>query len=201
MIRDIFTVKYKIECTRRGIPDKSLSDALIAKLISDAETDIQRRNRVLESSGTINLITSTYIYDLPANFGEIKTVIYTDTNNGISPLERVDLQTLQEIKADAGIPTQYSLKLVDDLPQIQFNLAKTGNIITVFYYVDLDSGYTTITGLPKLPHVYTNAIVLQMLSQFFDDIQIKYERELMSLKESQYTNRRFLKYKINGGIG
>lgn len=195
-VRDSLVARHKLECAKRGSQYVELGDTLVAKLIADAETDIQRRCNVIENSTSINLITSTYTYDLPTDFGEIKTVVYDSS----TPLERVDLIDLQEVAGQTGIPSQYSLKLIDDVPQIQFNQAQTGYSVTVYYWVHLNSGYSTLSGSPKLPPTYQNAIIYHILGQLFDDILGKYENELRSLRESSYTNRRTLKFNINGGI-
>lgn len=195
-IRDSFVARQKIECAKRQSQYVELGDTLVAKLISDAEMDIQRRCNIIEDSATIDLVSSIYTYELPTNFGEIKTVVY-DSN---TPLERVDLIDLQEMSGAEGIPTQYSLLLDGVKPKIQFDQAQDGYIVTVYYTTHLNSAYTSLSGCPKLPPIYQNAIIYYMLGQLFDDVLDKYEIELRSLRESSYTNRRTLKFNINGGI-
>jgi len=193
-IRDSFVVKYKLECLKRGVPEKELGDTLIAQLLSEAQQDISRRHAVIEASGTVSVTSGTYSYDLATNFGQMNLV----TLDG-SPITRVDVTDLQSIAGDTtNKPSQYAVKIIDDQPQIMVNGSQA---CTLTYYYNIDTNPATIsslTGNLSLPNRYANAVQYFLLAQIFDDITVKYEAELRSLRESQYSNKRTLKYSMGG---
>lgn len=193
-IRDSLVVKYKLECLKRGTKELELGDTLIAQLISEAQQDIVRRHAVIEASGTVSVVSGTYSYDLASNFGQMKTVVLDG-----APIEQVTAQELQE---ETGVttakPTRYAVKIIDDQPQIMVDGSQACTL-TYYYNIDTNPGtLASLTGNLSVPNRYNNAVQYFILAQFFDDIYGKYEAELRSLRESQWTNKRTFKYSMGG---
>jgi len=201
-IRDDFVVKYKLECQKRGAKEIQFGDKIIAKWISDAQQDIQRRHNILSGEYTLIMIEDEFSYELPTDCSNITKITVDNV-----PLDRVNLGEMQEIVTAEGTPTRYAIKLADTL-SVQFDLSEADKELTVYY--DVDTNYASDSdndwggfngkfyGSLRLPQRYNRAVVLYILSEIYDDILPKYEKEMNSLRESQYRNRTSTKYSMGG---
>lgn len=199
-IRDDFVLKYKIECQKRSTKFLDLGDKAIAKLMSEGIQDLQRRLSIVKATTTIDLDDNTYSYDLPDNFGNVDTV----TCGGL--LLQIDFKDWQCINTYSDVPSQFSI----DGTTIYLDGSSSGNTLTLTYYFDPNfySNFDTFEGFTfngsnwfgntVLPNRYNQAIVYYMLSSFYDDMLMKYEKELNSLKMTQPTNKHSLKYNVAG---
>lgn len=201
-IRDDFVFKYKLECAKRGSKEIQFPDRALAKFISEAQQDIQRRHNILSGEYTLVMIEDVYTYQLPTDCGNVIKVMVDNV-----PLERKNINEIRDLLPATGVPTCYATVLNDCL-SIQFDLTTADEELTVYYEIDPhyfsseDTDWGTFigkfAGRAKLPQRYNNAIVLYMLSQIYDDLYPKYEKEMASLRESQYHNRTSLKYNMGG---
>lgn len=199
-IRDDFVFKYKLECTKRGVKEIQFPDRALAKLISEAQQDIQRRHNVISGEYVLTMVEDTYTYELPSDCANVSKVIV----DGVA-LDRKNINEIRDYEAGEGVPTCYSILLNDKL-SIQFDLATADQDLTIYYEVDTNffSNEDTdwgkfigkFAGGLRIPQRYNNAVVLYLLAQVFDDIDIKYKKEMDSLRESQYRNRTTTTYKM-----
>jgi len=201
-IRDDFVVKYKVECQKRGAKEIQFGDKVIAKYISEAQQDIQRRHNILSGEYTLIMVEDEFTYELPSDCSNITKITIDNV-----PLDRVNLAEMQDIVTASGTPTRYAIKLTDAL-SVQFDLSEADKELTVYYDVDTNfasdsdndwGGFNgKFYGSLRIPQRYNKAVVLYMLAEMFDDIVMKYEKELASLRESQYRNRTSTKYSMGG---
>ena len=206
-IRDAFEARYKVECFKRNVKQLELDDKLIALFMSEAQQDIQRRHRVVRTSSSVTITSGSGT--LPSNFGRIIAVKYDD--------DFLEQKPYQEL-LDYQLTTSDSDALVYAIDQTGATATilvyPTGvTSVTVYYYPEYlyyqPSGDTSqewgsfsgtaFSGSLNIPVRYAMAVQYYMLSQLFDDIERKYEREMGSLRESQLINRpKELKYNIGG---
>lgn len=201
-IADDFVLKYKIECSIRGAKEIQFGDKALAKLISDAQQNIQRRHNILSGEYTLTMIEDEYSYELPTDCAYVTKVVVDSV-----ALDRKNINELRDYEQQEGVPTCFATYQADCL-KIQFDLTTADEELTIYYDVDpnfysnSDNDWGTFlqkfAGSLRLPQRYNNAVVLYILSQIFPDLSAKYEYEMASLRESQYRNRTTTKYSMGG---
>lgn len=207
-IRDDIVRRLERECTLRGLPKIKIANKGIAMDISEAQQDIQRRLAVIEDSTTITTVSGTSEYNLPSNFGSIKSVTIANV-----PLKQVLASDIYNYPASSSEPIEYSLLISGNTQKIQFYPTPNAELSVVVKF-NVDSNFYSPSGASSqdwgtfdgsafsgnllLPERYTLALEYYVLSLYLPDYVAKYERELNSLRESQVTSVRPLKYKIAG---
>lgn len=207
-IRNAFVLKFNRESRKRKLNYEVPADREIALLISEGEQDVQRRLRIVESSATVTLTNG--VGTLPANFGSIRGVKYSNTF--LTPRSITDVRKAQ---AQESVSEPYIYALDTQSGSYQLLVYPTdATSVTVYYTVDslyhqpsASTEYWGSATLPFndgfsgnliLPNRYALAIQLYMLAQYFDEIEIKYERELSSLKHSRPNTLSSPKYNFGG---
>lgn len=207
-IRDDFQRRYLRECFKRNLKPMDMSEASLAMDISEIQQDIQRRLSVVQGYTTITTESGVNTYNLPTNFGKQKTVMIS----GLKLTEKSVDQIIETVESNstpnyfAIYPSGKTQKIIlDPMPEA---------VYTVYVYYFLDLGYYSPSGSASqdwgqfdqnyfynnspLPERYYRAIVLGMLSNWFLEFKVDYERELLSLKESRVSSLPQREYSIGG---
>lgn len=194
-----FVLEYKRECFKRQIKELNLDPGLFASDVSMGQQDVQRRLNVIEKNYSMSLSTNISIYNLPSDFGNIKTITINDI-----PLKKVSSQKLFEANSSYGEGRGFALVVSGNTQQIMIYPVPTQTQTAIlYYYPDLNfyspTGITgqnwgtfngaVFTGKIKLPDRYIPALIYYCLSKWFDDFEMKYETEL-----SRLTNARVYSY-------
>ena len=82
-LKDSINARYKMDATLANVPYTVLQDNWIYQLITQAESEIQRKTLVLTASDDVTVgstETNTLPYSLPADFGKIRQLIDSDGN-------------------------------------------------------------------------------------------------------------------------
>lgn len=207
-IRDDYVANLQREFFKAGKDMPNLNDKSIAMDMSKAFQDIQRRVNVIQGYNTITTSASNNVYNLPNNFGKMKKVMYSDLE-----LEEISFNELITKENVTDYPTHYAMYPSGNTQQIV--LYPTPNdAYTVYIYYSLDLGYyspsgdtnqnwgnfdgAVFSGYPKLPERYNNAVMMYMLGLWFPQWEAKYEKELMSLRESRVSSLPSRKYSMGG---
>ena len=206
-IRNAFVLKFNRESRKRKLNYEIPADREIALLISEAEQDVQRRLRIVESSSTVTITSG--VGTLPSNFGSIRGVKW-----GTEFLKERSITDVRKAQAYESVsePNIYALDTGSSYQLLVYPTDVTS--VTVYYTVDslyhqpsasteywgsttqpFDDGFS---GNLILPNRYAFAIQLYMLAQYFDEMEIKYERELNSLKHSRPSTLSAPKYNFGG---
>lgn len=192
-LRDRFVIKYKLECLKRGVKEIGLTDTIIADLIAEAQHSIALRCKDVESSLTISIVAGISKYILPKNYGGLKG---KPLLNGfpLSVINKTDLETSDNYLGQSGCaiyntPDGYTL-LISPMPGSAATLVMSYYTLPGYYSGSVSSSFPgydgkSFSGSVQLDDKYIDAIILYMLSQFFDEIIMKYDAELNRLKGNQ----------------
>lgn len=207
-IRDDFQRRYLRECFKRNLKPMDITESSIAMDISEIQQDIQRRLSVVQGFTTITTEVGVNTYSLPTNFGKQKQVMI----GGLKLTERSVDQVIENIDSDST-PNYYAIYPSGKTQKIILNPTPDA-VYTVYVYYYLDLGYFSPSGSPTqdwgqfdqnyfynnspLPERYYRAIVLGMLANWFMDMKVDYERELLSLRESRVSSLPQRQYSMGG---
>ena len=189
-VYELFIANYKRECLKRGIKEVRIPIGILASDISRAQQDIQRRKWVVETSYDLSLTANTNTYNLPSNFGRQKIVTIGDI-----PLKEVTSRMIQEADSLYGNALVFAI-IVGNPQKIMFYPAPSLNTTAkIYFYPDFNfyspSGDTEdwgsfdgeeFSGNLMLPDRYINAVILYLMALWFNDFELKYERELNSIQ-------------------
>jgi len=221
-IRDLFLIKYKLECSQRNMREIEFGNKTILTFLSGAEAAIQDELQIISSAGTITLVAGTKTYSLPVDFadfiGQPKMLIGTT----YSLLEQISLADYKEdMTTDNGTPLKFAVyRFQGSAPVIGLlPTPSTSGTISFAYKMDIftyyagdtnanfaDEGYaaydgSTPTGNIVLPPKYADLIISKMLTNLFPDYEQKYQ---LMLKDAKYSrpvdNKKKLGYSYSGGI-
>ncbi len=223
---NMFLAKYKLEAMKRGVKPIVFAKDMLALLLSEALAEIQRRHSVIMAGYDLSITADTYEYTLPDGFGRIIKIMDSDdelTEHGFTEIWTLIKTGLSN--SDTGTPEYYAMvdkvdnstgTAVYEKKLLVYPIPSSSGTLSIYYYptitmlnTNVDGKYfwgsydgESFTGDLIFPDRYSNAIVLYMLAQIFDDIYQKYEREMEILKETQPTTYKWdRQYRINGGIG
>jgi len=194
-IRSAFLTRYKRISFQRDLKVQQLNDAEIAFMISEAQQDIQKRVDVVTGTSAITLVAGQNVYNCPSDFGKLK---YATINN--YPLDVVSEYDVLARTAESGTPVEVAQYIVGNTAQILVNpKPDSATTLNIYYSVDMnyyqpsgatsqgwgDFSGTSFSGKLLLPDKYDRAVYLFMLAQFFDDYELKYKEEIISLRGNQ----------------
>ena len=200
-----FLRTYQRECRKRGMKVQRMEIKDIAMDISEAQQDIQRKLNVVIGTYTITLGADNNLYTLPSNFGNLKFAIMGDI-----PIDVVSNREILNMGSLSGAPTMCAEYVSGhDKKLLVYPTPTDEASLTVYYSVDSlyysPSGTTSqdwgafdgdsFTGNLILPDRYNKAINLYVLGLYFDDIEVKYKEEIMSLKGG-HSNHAKLEYRL-----
>lgn len=194
-ISSAFLTRYKRISFQRDLKVQQLNKAEIALMISEAQQDIQKRMDVVIGTSAITLVAEQNAYNCPSNFGKLKFATL-----GGNPLDIVTDFDILTALAEVGTPVQCAQHILGNTPKILVNpTPEEAGTLNIYYSVDMGyyqpSGATSqnwggfsgteFSGKLLLPDKYDRAVNLFMLAQFFDDYELKYRDEILSLKGNQ----------------
>lgn len=207
-IRDDFQRRYLRECYKRNLKPMDMPEASLAMDLSEIQQDIQRRLSVVQSYTTITTEEGVNTYNLPTNFGKHKMVMI----GGLKLTETSTDELLEHVSANST-PNYFAIYPSGKTQKIILDPTPNG-AYTVYIYYFLDLGYFSPSGsatqdwgqfdqnyfynYSPLPERYYRAIVLGMLSNWFLEFKVDYERELLSLKESRVSSLPQRTYSMGG---
>lgn len=207
-IRDDYVRSLQREFWKIGKDTPRINDKTIAMDMSEAFQEIQRRHSVLQGYNTITTSSGNNVYNLPSDFGKMKKVMYSDLE-----LEEMTFNELITKENATTYPTHYAMYTSGNTQQIVlYPTPNDAYTVYLYYYLDLGfyspSGDTNqnwgnfdgavFSGTPKLPERYNKAVKSYMLGLYFPEWEQRYEREMLSLRESRVSSLPKLKYKMGG---
>lgn len=194
-ISSAFLTRYKRISFQRDLKVQQLNKAEIALMISEAQQDIQKRLDVIIGSSGITLYSGYSAYNLPNDFGKLKFAMI-----GNLEVDIVSDYTLLTTQPSTGNPIKCAVYNDGNIPKLVVYPVPT-ETTTLYIYYSVDTNYyqptqpnpqnwgsfngTEFSGKLLLPDKYDRAVNLFMLAQFFDDYELKYRDEILSLRGNQ----------------
>ena len=196
-VRDLFVAEYKIECSKRGIPQIDINDKIIASWISRAQQDLGDRLNLLLTYQDVSLVATSVFtaYPLNSNFGQIERAEIQGQKLDIVNADEIDTTstTLQQ-----GLPAKVAVYnnsagtyylITDPLPSQAYTLRVWYKINTLYYAPSDSAGQNwgtfdgvSFTGDLKIPEKYIEGILLWMKSQWFAEFKNEYEMYIINQK-------------------
>lgn len=194
-IRDQFLMQLKRECLKKNLPVPATENTMIAFDISEAQQEIQRRLKVVEKSASISLSAGYNTFNLPSDFGQHKAVTISDI-----PIKEMSTGEIQGAQSSVGETLGFAILVSGNSQYLMIYPTPSSTITAVlYYYPDFNfyqpSGASaqnwgtfdgdTFTGKLQLPDRYAKAVLLYMMSKWFDEFVAKYEVELKLLRSAR----------------
>lgn len=194
-ISSAFLTRYKRISFQKDLKVQQLNKAEIALMISEAQQDIQKRMDVVTGTNAITLVAAQNAYNCPSDFGKLKFA--TISGNVLDIVSDYNVLTAL---AEVGTPVQCAQYVIGNTPKILVNpTPEAVETLNIYYSVDMgyyqpsgatsqgwgDFSGTAFSGKLLLPDKYDRAVNLFMLAQFFDEYELKYRDEILSLKGNQ----------------
>jgi len=205
-LKDSIIARYKMDATTRGVPYVKLQDAWIYQLITQAESDIQRRILPLTISITADIGTD-FAAPLPNNGGvgvaEQYWVLYpidsiTQAINGIGNARPGYDAMLYGLPLDCGKIRQISTSEQDELiyktPE-EFNVIEANNAEGM-YYTTYRDGTSNVLKLYPIPENTTMTLLYYKAIIPFIDNSLT-ENSDLQLAPEYYTA---IEYKVMSNI-
>ena len=190
-ISDLFRAEYKLECSKRQVPESVLPEQYVAALIAEAQNEIAAEMNAAEGLQVITATmgNTTTSYNLNPDVGVIKSVW-----DGTSYYTLVDWTQLQEDAAN-GITYEYTVVNSSNGYKILFSTAPQASVIITYYqmfglYSPSGGSNQTwgtfdgqvYTGSLQISDRYIPALRYYMLSRIFPDFLVLYQDQVNKLK-------------------
>lgn len=208
-IRDSFVMKYNFEAQKRQDPPfatSHITEAMVASWLAEGEMDIVRRIGTFYASQTITLVTGTTSYAINTNFG--KPVRLFDGTTEYTEIPYEEFLTLASGDSNYYFAIEYietsNLHINPSPTSSSVNPTLSYKIDTNYYSPAGDTDWKTTTtsifsGEIEIPKRYANAIIRYMMKEVYPEFEGRYEKDVMSLRESQPFTKK-IEWRLNGGV-
>lgn len=196
-LRDLILAEYEFESQKRGVKPMVVGNKLMAAFLSEAQQDIVSRIHPLTTSEDITLSGGTSEYAFTAtNFGmPIRAEI---AGNKVTLVNISDIITTGTIPS--GTPTRVAVYASANVYKVRVSpTPSAAGTLKMWYHPDTlwyaPSGSAsqdwgsfdgeTFSGDMKVPDKFLGAIKYFVLGKFYDELMVKYEREIKKLKSTK----------------
>jgi hypothetical protein len=196
-VRNLIIAEYKFEAQKRGVKPLVVRNRMLAAFLSEAQQDIASRVQPLTTYEDVTLVADTAEYAFTAtNFG---TPIRAEIDG-----DAIDLESINNLPttgtAASGTTTRVAIFATANVYKVRvYPTPGAAATLRIWFHPDTlwyaPSGTTaqdwgsfdgsTFTGDMKVPDKFLGAIKYFVLGKFFDDIMVKYEREVSKLKSTR----------------
>lgn len=196
-IKDLILAEYRFESQKRGVKSMKIGDRMLAAFLSEAQQDLVSRLQPLTTFEDITLSNGTAEYAFTAtNFGmPIRAEISGDKLKLVSINDIITTGTIP-----SGTPTRVAVYASANVYKVRVSPTPTAaGTLKMWYHPDTlwyapsesasqDWGSfsgTVFSGDMKVPDKFLSAIKYFVLGKFYDEIMIKYEKEVSKLKSTK----------------
>jgi hypothetical protein len=190
-----FEADYKLGVMRRGIKEINFGVALVYRMLTKGQAEVQRKLMATETYYDITLVPNTAEYDLPSDFG-VHKLVKSSVSSSVIYLKEASIDNLNAMTinttTETGESYYYAIYAASGTSKIKlFPVPSLAGTLTVSYYKKLlnyaASDTIDLTQTFTMPDEYAEAVILFMLNEVFSDDMsyARYREKMDSLKGSR----------------